>query len=417
VRPRPVNRSVGVDDRTGESEGTGGGPGIFLPFFYRLRSHGLKVTPNQWLTLVEAMAKGLHGSSLVGFYSLARGILVKDESELDDFDLCFAAHFQGVESAAAEIEKEVWEWLDKPAPPHVADPAWRRMLDAVDVDALREEFERRLREQTERHDGGNHWVGTGGTSPFGHSGTHPGGIRVGGDGGGGSAVQVAAERRYREHRRDVVLDTRQLSVALKKLRTLERTGPADELDLGATIDRTAREGGELELVFRPPSENRLALLLAMDIGGSMWPHRDLVDQLFSVAHRGRHFRHFDHVYFHNCIYERVYTDARFHDEIPLADLFRRFDRETRLVLVGDAHMYPGEITDRYGAVNWTERNEQPGAVYLRRMRDHFRRCAWLNPMGQTAWSAPSVRLIREIFPMYPLTVQGVEELAKDLSRG
>ncbi|MCK5375988.1 MAG: VWA containing CoxE family protein, partial [Acidobacteria bacterium] len=290
-------------------------------------------------------------------------------------------------------------------------------LDAVDVDALREEFERRLREQSERHDGGDHWIGTGGTSPFGHSGAHPAGIRVGGERGGGSAVQVAAERRYQEHRRDLVLDTRQLSVALKKLRALERVGPADELDVASTIDRTAREGGELELVFEPPRENRLGLLLAMDIGGSMWPFRDLVDLLFSAAHRARHFKHFDHVYFHNCIYERVYSDARFHERIPLKDLFRRFDRETRLVLVGDAHMYPGEITDRFGAIDWTERNEQPGVAYLERVRDHFRHCAWLNPMGEINWSAPSIRLIRGIFPMYPLTVQGVEDLAKDLSKG
>ena len=417
MRPRAKDPQGGANDPPEEQRAAGGQAGIFLAFFYRLRGHGLKVTPKQWLTLIEALAKGLHGSSLVGFYSLARGILVKDESELDDFDICFSAHFRGVDSAAAAIEKEVWDWLENPAPPHVADPSWWRMLDAVDVEALREEFESRLREQTERHDGGNRWIGTGGTSPFGHSGTHPGGIRVGGEGSGGSAVQVAAERRYREHRRDVVLGTRQLSVALKKLRALQRTGPADELDLAATIDRTAREGGELELVFEPPPENRLGLLLAMDIGGSMWPHRDLVDLLFSVAHRGRHFKHFDHVYFHNCIYEGVYADVRFHEQIPLADLFRRFDRETRLVLVGDAHMYPGEITDRFGAINWTERNEQPGAHYLKRMRDHFRHCAWLNPMGRSAWSAPSIRLVREIFTMYPLTVQGVEELAKDLSKG
>jgi uncharacterized protein with von Willebrand factor type A (vWA) domain len=412
-----MDRQGGTDGGPGGPAETGGDAGIFLPFFYRLRSHGLEVTPKQWLTLIEALARGLHGSSLVGFYSLARSILVKDESELDDFDICFATHFKGVDSAAAVIEDEVWQWLENPAPPHVANPAWRRMLDAVDVDALREEFERRLRDQTERHDGGSHWIGTGGTSPFGHSGSHPGGIRVAGDGGGGSAVQVAAERRYREHRRDVVLGTRQLSLALKKLRALERTGPADELDLDATIDRTARQGGELELVFQPPPENRLGVLLAMDIGGSMWPYRDLVDLLFSVAHRSRHFKHFDHVYFHNCIYERVYTDARFHEQIPLADWFRRFDRETRLVLVGDAHMFPGEITDRFGAINWTERNEQPGAVYLRRVRDHFRHSAWLNPMETSAWSAPSIRLIRQIFPMYPLTVTGVEELARDLAKG
>jgi uncharacterized protein with von Willebrand factor type A (vWA) domain len=391
--------------------------GIFLSFFYRLRAHGLKVTPQQWLTLVEGLARGLHGSSLVGFYSLARGIMVRDESELDDFDLCFAAHFAGVASELAAIERSVWEWLENPAAPYAIDPEWQRVLDAVDVDLLRAEFEKRLAEQTERHDGGSHWIGTGGTSPFGHSGGHPGGIRVGGDHGAGTAVQVAAERRYQEHRKDLVLDTRQLGVALRKLRALERTGPVEELDVEDTIDRTAREGGELELVFRRPKENRLALVLAMDVGGSMWPFKHLVDTLFSAAHQARHFKHFDHLYFHNCIYERVYGNARFSEKIPLAELFRRFDRETRLVLVGDAYMYPGEITDRFGAVDWTERNERPGEEYLRRVRDHFKHSAWLNPMAEETWSAPSIRLVKRIFPMYPLTVQGVENLAVDLAKG
>jgi len=391
--------------------------GIFLSFFYRLRGRGLKVTPQQWLTVVEGLARGLHGSSLVGFYSLARGIMVKDESELDDFDLCFAAHFEGVEAEVAALHDEVWKWLENPVPPFTIDPEWRKVLDAVDVDALRAELARRLEEQTERHDGGSHWVGTGGTSPFGHSGAHPGGIRIGGAHGAGTAVQVAAERRFQEHRKDLVLDTRQLGLALKKLRTLERVGPADELDIDDTIDRTAREGGELELVFKPPRENRLGLLLAMDVGGSMWPFKHLVDTLFSAAHQARHFKRFEHVYFHNCIYERVYGNARFSEKIPLSDLFRRFDRETRVVLVGDAYMYPGEITDRFGAIDWTERNEKPGEDYLRRIRDHFKRCAWLNPMQKESWSAPSIRLIRQVFPMYPLTVEGVGELAADLAGG
>jgi uncharacterized protein with von Willebrand factor type A (vWA) domain len=240
---------------------------------------------------------------------------------------------------------------------------------------------------------------------------------VGGDHGAGTAVQVAAERRYQEHRKDRVLDTRQLSVALTKLRALERTGPADELALDDTIDRTAREGGELELVFKPPRENRLGLLLAMDIGGSMWPFKELVDTLFSAAHQARHFKQFDHVYFHNCIYERVYGNAAFSEKIQLGELFRRYDRETRLVLVGDAYMYPGEITDRFGAIDWTERNERPGADYLERVRAHFTHCAWLNPMAEESWHAPSIRLVRRIFPMYPLTVHGVEQLARDLAAG
>jgi uncharacterized protein with von Willebrand factor type A (vWA) domain len=391
--------------------------GIFLSFFFLLRGRGLKVTPQQWLTLIEGLSRGLHGSSLIGFYSLARSILVRDEAELDDFDIAFAEHFEGIEGAVPTIEQEVWKWLEEPVSPYAIDPEWQRILDEVDVAALREEFERRLREQTERHDGGDHWIGTGGTSPFGHSGYHPGGIRVGGEGGHGSAVQVAAKRRFREHRRDLVLDTRQLGLALRKLRALDRIGPADELDVDSTIDRTAREGGELELVFTPPRHNSLSVLLAMDIGGSMEPFRRLVELLFSAAHGARHFKRFDHVYFHNCIYERVYTDARFLDPIPLPDLFKRHDRDTRLVLVGDAHMYPGELTDRYGSIDIMERNERPGLDYLERISDHFRHAAWLNPMREGLWSAPSVRLVRRIFPMYPLTVDGVARLSKDLARG
>ena len=378
------------------------------------------VTPEQWLTLVQAMALGLHGSSLMGFYSLSRAVLAKDESELDDFDMCFAHHFKGVELTAREIEqieKDVFRWLENPIAPYQIDPELRRLLESVDVDKLREEFERRLREQEERHDGGSHWIGTGGTSPFGHSGYGPGGSGVGGQGRHGSAVQVAAERRYREHRRDLVLDTRQLGVALKKLRALKRDGPAEELDVDETIDRTAREGGELALVFCPPRENNLELLLAMDVGGSMEPYRRLVDLLFSAAHGARHFKRFDHVYFHNCIYDRVYSDALFREPVPLHELTRKFGRDARLVMVGDAHMYPGELTERYGAIMWHDRNEEPGTFYLRRLADHFRRTAWLNPMHERMWHAPSVTIVNQIFDMYPLTVEGVERLAVDLSKG
>ncbi len=409
TRPRTL------EENPAPPSGAGGHTGVLLGFFYRLRGRGLKVTPQQWLTVVEALARGLHGSSLSGFYSLSRSILVRDESELDDFDLAFAEHFRGLASEVAEIERAVWEWLENPVPPRAIDPEWQRLFDAVDVAALREAFEQRLREQTERHDGGSHWIGTGGTSPFGHGGSHPGGIRVGGEGGGGSAVQVAAERRYREHRRDLVLDTRQLGLALKKLRSLERTGPIDELDLEGTIDRTARDGGELQIVLERPKKNALKLLMAMDVGGSMEPYRQLVERLFSAAHGIRHFQHFDHVYFHNCVYERVWSDARFSERIPLHELFRRFDRDTRLVMVGDAHMYPGELTDPFGAIDYMDRNPIPGLAFLERLGEHFRHVAWLNPMAEEGWGAPSVRIVRQVFPMYPLTLDGVERLAKDLS--
>jgi hypothetical protein len=316
----------------------------------------------------------------------------------------------------SSIEKEILSWLENPIAPYAIDPSWRKIMDEIDVDALREEFERRLKEQNERHDGGSRWIGTGGTSPFGHSGYHPGGIRVGGEGRFGSAVQVAAQRRYREHRRDLVLDTRQFGVALKKLRALKRQGAQEELDVEATIDRTAKQGDELELVFRPPRENNLSLLLAMDVGGSMEPYRRLTDLLFSAAHGARHFKHFDHIYFHNCVYERVYADAFFTESIPVGDLLRCYDRDTRLVFVADAYMYPGELTQRWGAINWSDHNEQPGAFYLRELAQHFRYTAWLNPMDERMWNAPSVRMIQELFPMYPLTVDGVDSLARDLAR-
>ncbi|MCU0663276.1 MAG: VWA domain-containing protein [Myxococcota bacterium] len=390
--------------------------GVLLGFFYALRSRGLKVTPTQWLTVIEGLCLGLHAASLLGFYSMARAILVKDESELDDFDLVFAAHFQGMPEALRSIEQEIFDWLETPVAPYPIDPQWRQTLEQVDIEALRTKLEERLAQQKERHDGGSHWVGTGGTSAFGHSGFHPGGIRVGGQERLGTAVQVAAQRRFREHRRDQVLETRQMGVALKKLRALSREGQAEELDLEATIEASAKAAGELELVFTPPRHNAMSLLLAMDVGGSMEPYRRMVDALFSAAHAIRHFKRFEHVYFHNCIYERVYQDAAFEHGIPLSELQHRFDRDTRLVLVGDAHMYPGELTQRWGALSYYDQNEKPGLAYLALLRDHFKAAAWLNPMDERWWEAPSTRLVRQVFPMYPLTVAGVADLVKNLAK-
>ncbi len=405
---------MGTADEAESRERGRDGSGLFLGFFYLLRSRGLKITPTQWLGLVRGLVLGLHGSSLIGFYSLARSVLVKDESEMDDFDVAFAEYFGGVMPAAAEIGERILDWLENPLPPYPLDPAWAAVMDSIDVEALRREFERRLAEQTEKHDGGSEWIGTGGTSPFGHGGYHPGGIRVGGEGRYGSAVKVAAERRFREYRKDIVLDTRRLGVALKKMRALRRSGLCEDLDLDGTIDRTARSGGELELVFRAPRRNDLCLLLAMDVGGTMEPYRRTVDALFSITHKARHFKRFSHAYFHNCVYECVYADASFAVPVPLPALMRTHGRDARLVLVGDAYMYPGELTDRWGAIKYDAHNEKPGLHHLRALADHFRSSAWLNPMDARFWSAPSVRMIRDVFPMYPLTIEGVERLAEDL---
>ena len=392
---------------------------LFLGFFYLLRARGLMVTPKQWLTLLEGCATGLHGSSLMGFYSLARSILIRDESELDDFDIIFSEYFsaEGAQITSdknKELEEEILSWLKNPIEPFQIDPTLQQFLDKVDVEALREEFEKRLQEQKEKHDGGGHWIGTGGTSPFGHSGYHPGGIRVGGEGRNGSAVQIASARRFRELRKDRVLDTRQLSIALKKLRLLKRTGAEEELDVESTIDKTAKAGGFLDLVFQPPRGNNLSLILAMDVGGSMEPFRHLVSLLFSAAHNTHHFKRFTYVYFHNCVYEWFYQDAALRKPIKLAEFFRQHDRETRLIMVGDAYMYPGELTDRYGSINWYEKNVEPGTTYLKRLCDFFKHNAWLNPLEERWWDSTSIRIVEDLFPMYPLTVGGVDRLARDL---
>lgn len=386
----------------------------FIGFFYALRVSRIPVTVTEWLSLVQGLVLGLHGCSLMGFYSLARSLLVKSEAFYDEFDRIFAAYFEGIEQMV-DIEDEILKWLETPISPYQIDPEMRKVLDSVDVERLREMFEQRLSEQTERHNGGNRWIGTGGTSPFGHSGYHPGGIRVGGQGRHGSAVQVAAQRRFHEHRHDLILDTRQLSVALRKLRSLKREGCLEELDIDATIQKTAREAGELTLVFVPPRRNHISLILAMDVGGSMEPFRHLVDLLFSAANAAQHFKRFSHIYFHNCIYDEVYMDASFSKSIPTLDLMREYDPETRLIFVGDAYMYPGELTDRYGAIHWEERNEIPGVSWLMRLSEHFQKSAWLNPMTERMWHAPSIRMIQEVFPMYPLTIEGVERIADDIS--
>ncbi len=237
---------------------------------------------------------------------------------------------------------------------------------------------------------------------------------MGGQGRWGSAVQVAAARRFREHRKDLQLDTRQLSVALRKLRALKREGAAEELDIDGTISATAKDAGELRLVFVPPRVNDLKLLLLMDVGGSMEPYRLMVDRLFSAVHAARHFRRFEHYYFHNCVYGEVWRDAAFTERVSTTELMHQFEPDTRLVLVGDAYMYPGELTERWGAINWEDRNETPGIVWLERLADRFRHRAWINPMSPRIWHAPSISMIRRLYPMYELTIEGIERLADDL---
>ncbi|MCG3172517.1 MAG: hypothetical protein GMKNLPBB_00670 [Myxococcota bacterium] len=387
---------------------------MFAGFFLHLREQGLPVSITEYMTLVEALRQGLHGSTLMGFYHLARMTLVKSEAHYDSFDVAFSAYFGGIETSGEQADK-VLEWLANPKALPELTPEQLAALKALSTPELRELFEQRLREQKERHDGGNKWIGTGGTSPFGHSGVNPAGIRVGGEGGGQSAVQVATERRFREYRRDVILDTRQISTALRKLRILTRDGLREELDLDETVDKTCRDGGEIDLVFRPERKNRVHLMLLMDVGGSMDPYARLCSQLFSAAHAANHFKDFKYYYFHNCVYETLYEDVSVWKGPPTGEVLSALKPEYRVILLGDAYMHPGELTDRGGSIYYHHNNALPGIEWLKKIRARFERAVWLNPKPPRTWGAPSIELVRDVFPMFPLTVDGLDGAMKALT--
>lgn len=388
---------------------------MFTEFLFVLRAHGIKVSLTEWLTLIEALAQGHARCSIDVLYHLARALLVKRETQFDLYDHAFASYFEGVDTAF-DVSDEVLKWLENPKLPRELTEEERARLLAMDLDALREEFEKRLREQKERHDGGSRWVGTGGTSPFGNSGFNPAGVRVGGGGGGRSAIQVAEERRYRNLRSDVVLDTRQLGAALRRLRRLAKDDGPEELDLDATIDMSARAGGEIELVFGPPRHNRIKLLLLMDVGGSMDPHADLCERLFSAAHAATHFKAFEHYFFHNCIYQTLYKDMSRYEGSPTADVLKQLDQSWSVVFVGDAWMSPYELSHVGGAIVYSHYNRVAGIDWLGRVRERCPNSVWLNPEPRRIWEAPSVRMIRRLFPMFELTLDGLSE-AVDVLRG
>jgi uncharacterized protein len=385
---------------------------MFTNFFYTLRERKVPVSITEWMTLMEALSKG-YISSLNDFYYLARSILVKSEAYFDHYDVAFQEYFKGIK-APPEISEQILNWLKDPFNKTLLTEEERALLDIMDLDELLKELEKRLREQTEQHDGGDYWIGRGGTSPFGHSGQNPAGFRIGGRGGGRSAIQIAEQRQFRNYRQDLTLDIRQIEVALKGLRQLNRTGPEDELDLEKTIDATAKNAGDLDLIWRRSRKNKVKLLLLMDVGGSMNPFAHLCSLLFSAAHRSTHFRDFQYYYFHNCIYDYVYKDIERRDAISTSYLLHTTEQDYKVILVGDAWMAPSELNSVYGAIYYYERNYKPGIVRLKQIADHFNHCVWLNPEAPHYWNEPTVTMIRKIFPMFELTVEGLQQAVKKL---
>ncbi len=389
---------------------------MFLDFFYGLRDEGIPVAMQEWQMFMTVLENGLHDSSLLSFYNLAKSTLVKSETYFDAFDRVFARVFHGVEGELS-VTDELEEWLRDPKNFEELTDEQRAMLEELDANELMRRFMETLAEQDERHDGGGRWIGTGGHSPFGHGGKHPTGIRVGGSSQNRSAMKVAEDRRFQEYRTDVTLDIRNVKVALKRMRHLTREGPDDDLDLDETVDETCRNAGEIELIYRPERRNNVRLLLLMDVGGTMDPYYEPVSRLLTALHEERGLRDFRPYYFHNCIYERVGTTADLYvkDAIPTGDLLRRYDERWKVLIVGDAAMHPAELMNPRGNINPRYESETRGIDWLMKIREHFERVVWLNPDPPTDWEfTRTTQVIKSIFPMLPLSLDGIQDAVTTL---
>ena len=389
---------------------------MFLDLFYGLRDEGVPVAVQEWQMFMTSLEKGLHDSNLLAFYNIAKATLIKSETYYDAFDRVFARVFHGVEGELSAND-ELNEWLSDPKDFDGLTDEQRKMIEELDADELMRRYLETLEEQDERHDGGGRWVGTGGHSPFGNGGQHPTGIRVGGKSKNQSAMKVAEDRRFQEYRTDHTLDIRNVRLALKRLRHLTREGPSDELDLDETVDETCRNAGEIEFVYRADRRNNVRLLLLMDVGGTMEPYYEPVSRLLTALHEERGLREFKSYYFHNCVYERLGTNADLYvkDAIPTGDILRRFDERWKVLIVGDAAMHPAELMNPRGNINPRFESETRGIDWLMRIREHFDRCVWLNPDPPSDWDhTRTTKVIGEIFPMYALSLDGIQDAVTSL---
>src|SRR5665648_41450 len=398
---------------------------MYTNFFYALRREGVPVSITEWMTLMEALSVGLAESSLVGFYFLGRAVLVKSESHFDQYDVAFQKYFKGIETPEQLLD-QVAQWLENPLPLKMFSEEERNeLLDHLglpDWESLKAALEERLRKQDSPHHGGNTWVGTGGTSAFGHSGFHPGGIRIGGESHGKSAVKVASERNYKSYRNDKTLGVRQFEVALRRLRQFSTRleGVKDQLDLDDTIDETCKSAGRLKLVWTRPRKNAVKVIVLMDVGGSMTPYTKICSQLFSAVHKSSHFKDLKFFYFHNCIYDLLYSDATIDPRKALKteDVLRSLNSDYKVVIIGDAAMAPSELMMRDGNIYWDLNNAEPGITWLQRLAMKFPYNVWLNPLPEKYWEqvhgAHTLRIVRDIFPMFELTVEGLDRAIKKL---
>lgn len=380
---------------------------MFIALHSMLRAAGLKVGIGEWLAVVEALDRGAVGPSLQEFYHVARALVCRDEGDFDRFDQAFAATFEG-KPLPAGLDQRLQRWLEGPQDRPALTPEELAALQTYDLDALRKLYEERLREQDERHDGGSKWIGTGGTSPFGQGGQHPSGMRVGeGAAGRGSAVAGARQRRFRAYRSDVILDTRAMGVALRRLRRLERASRRWELDVDRTIAETARHGGDIEVVTRPERRNQARVVLLLDSGGSMEPYTRLVEAFFSALKNNGGLRELETYHFHNCVYDKLFRDPSRFDARPLEDVLRHVPPHTHLMMVGDAWMAPYELFAPHGSIEIATSDATPGIDRVRQLAKAFPRRAWLNPIPERYWQSDTIAAVAAQVPMFPLTLEGI----------
>ena len=391
---------------------------MLISFFSGLRSAGIPATLRELMDLIEALKERLIFASIDDFYYLSRACLVKDEKYYDKFDRAFAAYFKDLETLDDIIDVLIPDdWLRKEFEKQLSEEDKAKIESLGGLEKLIEEFKQRLQEQKERHAGGNKWIGTGGTSPFGQEGYHPEGIRVGPNGKNGKAVKVWEKREYRNLDDGVEIGTRNIKIAMRRLRKFARTGAADELDLPDTISCTAKNAGFLDIKMVPEKHNAVKVLLFFDIGGSMDPHVRVCEELFSAART--EFKHLEYFYFHNFIYEAVWKNniRRFHDTTSTMDLLHKYSSDYKVIFVGDASMSPYEIAQPGGSVeHW---NEEAGAVWMQRVRRAYGKVIWINPLPQEHCNyAQSVAMTHELVEghMYPLTLHGLEEGMAYLSK-
>ena len=393
---------------------------MFIDFFYTLKEAGIPVSPTSFLTLHRALSKGLI-NSLDDFYTSSRAILVKGERYFDLYDQVFAHHFHGAELPdfdgieLDEMAKAMLdEWLKNPAELARALGIDESEINSLSPEELIEYFKERLKEQTERHDGGNKWIGTGGTSPVGHSGHHPGGMRVGGVSRNKSAVKVAMERRYKDYSCTGPLTQATIGEALKRLRNLVPSGPKDQINIDESIYQTIKNGGEIEIVFDRCLKDRLKVILVIDNGGwSMDPYVTVIQTLFDYA--GAQFKDLKTYFFHNTIYDTIWEDPARHKKPLQVDELVRRDADTRLILVGDASMAPYELMANDGSLFVEHRSGKPSIERLSFLAETFPHNAWLNPIPAHTWDyTRSIAAIRQIFPMFELSLDGLEKAVMHL---